>query len=54
MKAKAEAKPAEVTPDDALFWLYVVEEERPATLYHLESDDSDENEEERDSDNSDE
>ncbi len=56
-KAKAEAKPAEVTDDDILFWSYVAEEERPVTLYHIDHDDSDENEEEeeeKDSDDSDE
>ena len=34
--AKAEAKPQDVTEDDRLFWSYVVEEERPTILYHLE------------------
>ena len=40
--AKAEAKSAEVAPDDRLSWSYVAVEERPSMLYHLDNDDSDE------------
>ena len=35
--AKAEAQPQKVTDDDKLFWSYVIQEERPTTLHHVES-----------------
>ena len=35
--AKAEAQPQKVTEDDKLFWSYVIQEERPTTLYHVEN-----------------
>lgn len=45
--AKAEAKPAEVTLDDRLFWSYVAVEERPSTLYHLDNDSDEDAEDEQ-------